>query len=127
MRFKEPHIETEFVGAPFLLKLILIDADEFSQGEFGKELTITRILGSVPGDSGVHADYRAADVRDEHQGRREFTDFEVKEIIKYINETYPRNDGFTSVIHHAFNGGPRHFHFQIAVLNKTYMPLPTQN
>lgn len=122
MRFKEPRIEDEFNGAPLLLKIMLIDADHFCQTFFKKEITVTRVLGKIEGDSGVHADYRAVDVRDEYQGNREFTEFEVKRLIKHINQIYARNDGFSSVIHHSFKGGPYHFHFQIAVLTKSYMP-----
>lgn len=122
MKFKEEHLAKEFAYSPILLKIIFEDADQYCQNNFGKELTVTRILGKIAGDSGVHADHRAIDARNQHSGIREFTDEEVKRILHYVNSRYYRNDGLSSVIHHSFNNGPYHFHFQISLNTKTYMP-----
>lgn len=122
MKFKTPIIEKEFLGAPLLLRMMLIDANNYSVRSFDKELTITRIKASIEKSSGVHRDYRGADCRDEYCDQLTFTPDEVKKILDTINERYKRNDGYESVIHHSFQGGPKHFHFQIAALTKAYMP-----
>lgn len=121
MQFKQNSLVEELRYAPLLLKIILRDADQYSQDRFGKELTITRILDPVKGESGVHTDYRGADCRNFFNGRANFSESEVNELCEYINKKYYRNDGFKTVIHHSFNDGPEHFHFQIAVNTKTYM------
>lgn len=121
MEFKEPHLKDEFRCCPILLRIIVEDAREYSLTQFGKDFTITRILGRIKGDSGVHGDYRAVDVRDEHMGVRVFTDREVDELLGYVNRKYARRDTFKTLIHHSFNGGPRHFHFQIAALTTAYI------
>lgn len=121
LKFKDEKLLAEFSKAPILLSLMLQDADLFCQENFDKELTVTRILGSIAGDSGVHADYRAIDCRDEYLGKRTFNESELKDLMGYINLRYYRNDGLLSVIHHSFQGMPYHLHFQIATLTKAYM------
>ena len=122
MQFKVPALSKEFKNAPILLKLILLDADRYCMERFGKELTVTRILEPVSGESGVHQDYRAADCRDVFKGEPRFTENEITELLAYVNKRYARNDGKDTVIHHSFQSGPKHFHFQVAALTKAYMP-----
>lgn len=121
VKYKLPKLEMELQNAPLLLRMMLRDADQYAQTHFGKALTITRILGKIEGDSGVHSDYRGADCRNQYCGVFTFSHDEAKEISDYINDMYERNDGYKSCIHHGFQGGPYHFHFQIAVSTKAYM------
>ena len=127
MKYKIKSLQDELNQAPLLLRIMLMDADLYCQTHFQKELTITRVLGKIQGDSGVHADYRAADARNELNGSWTFTLEQVDELLAHINKIYLRNDGFDSVIHHSFQGAPFHFHFQIATLTKTYMPKGLKN
>lgn len=122
MKFKEDRIEIEFERAPLMLQLVMEDFDKISKIHCGQEAIVTRILGKIDGDSGVHADHRAADFRDEFEGGRLYTEEQVKFLVQYMNSMYQRNDGKLTMIHHSFNGGPLHFHVQIATLTKTYMP-----
>jgi hypothetical protein len=128
MKFKAPAMEKEFDRAPILLRIILSDFEQYTKVRFKKEIVITRILGKVDGDSGVHADFRAADIRDEFEGGYSFTSDESKEVCEYLNQKYYRNDGKPTVMHHSFvspdgKTGPLHFHVQISALTKTYMPV----
>jgi hypothetical protein len=126
MQFKETKLVNQFAKTPTLLKRILGDADRLAK-EFGKEITLTRILGKIEGDSEVHRDYRAADARDEHGGQRVFTLDERLAIIHYINARYPRTDisktsgkPLQTCYYHSFKGGPEHFHFQVSALTKNH-------
>lgn len=121
MKFKVPRLEDEYNKAPLLLRLITEDMDGYVQQHFNKEVVITRVLEPVSGESGVHQDYRALDVRNEYCGSRMFNDYEVEIILKYLNEKYYRNDNHNTAIHHSFDGNPLHFHLQIALNTKVYM------
>lgn len=123
MKFKSEEIEKEFEDAPILLKIIAYEFSSISLRQYGQEGIMTRVLESIPGDSGVHEDHRAVDFRDEFVGGRLYTDDEVKSLCEYMNTNFKRNDGKPTMIHHSFNGGPMHFHIQIATLTKAYMPL----
>lgn len=120
MKFKSELVEHEFKNTSKLLQYMAQDMDEFVQREVGQEIIITRVLESIVGDSGVHEANRAFDVRDEFDGGRLYSEEQVKKIVQFMNESYPRNDGKPTCINHSFGGGPHHFHVQIALLTKTY-------
>lgn len=119
MKFKTERIEEQFFQVSTVLKQIVWDIEALAQS-FGKEITLTRVWDAVDGESGVHLDKRAVDIRDEHDGRFVFSSEEIATILKMINGKWARSDGFVSVIHHSFNGGMAHLHVQIPVLTKTY-------
>lgn len=114
-------MEAQLKSAPLLLKILVQDFCDLSN-QYGIEPVVTRITDPVEGESGVHLDHRAADFRDEHEGEFTYSEQQRLEILGYLNSKYFRNDGKLSVIWHAFNGGPHHFHVQIAALTKAYMP-----
>lgn len=122
MIFKDPIVEKEYSSCPLLLKLMVGDFELYSKTNFGVEPVMVRVLEAIPGDSGVHEDYRAVDIRQEHAGEFMYTPDQQKEILDYINLKYARNDGKPSMICHSFNASPYHFHLQIAVFTKVYMP-----
>lgn len=119
MKFKTPQEEKEFEKVSVILQLILGDLD-FLAHSLSKEITVTRILASVAGESGVHLDKRAIDVRDEHEGSRTFSPSEISFLLQAINLKWKRNDGFETMIHHQFQGGPWHLHIQIPSSTKVY-------
>lgn len=120
MKFKSDIVQFEFKKTSVLLQDMAKVMDEFCQKEVKQEIIITRVKEHIAGDSGVHEDNRAFDVRDEFAGGKLFSDEEVKKIVSFMNERYPRNDGKPTCINHSFGGGPYHFHVQIATLTKTY-------
>jgi sulfur relay (sulfurtransferase) DsrC/TusE family protein len=113
-------MEQQLKDAPILLKVIAQDFCDICEG-FGIEPVITRVTDAVEGESGVHLDHRAFDVRDEFQGEFTFSEAERLMVLKALNSKFARNDGKETVIWHSFGGGPHHFHVQIAALTKTYM------
>lgn len=113
MKLKDPSLESEWASAPVFLKEIMIDFDRISR-RLGIDPVITRILQRIGGSSGVHEDGRALDVRDEYQGKHTYNQTQRDALVNYINARYPRNDGYLTCIHHGFQGGPEHFHIQIA-------------
>lgn len=121
MKFKTPREEEQFQSLSLILKLIANDLEVIIDA-LQKEMTVTRVSDPVSGESGVHLDKRAFDVRDEFGGIRTFSDSEVEIILKSINDKWKRNDGFQTVIHHKFQGGPFHLHVQIPVSVKVYEP-----
>ena len=120
MQFKDMVVEKEYEGAPLLLRIMAEEFEKFSSFNFGKEPVVTRVLEAIPGDAGVHEDYRALDIRQEHDGVFMYTPDEQDAILTYFNKRYKRNDGKLSIICHSFNGSPFHFHLQIAVFTKAY-------
>jgi hypothetical protein len=120
MDFKEPHIKEQFDKAPVLLRLIAQDLEQIASF-FGIQAVVTRITDPVQGESGVHLDYRALDIRDEHNGNFTYPEVLRIAIINHLNKKYPRNDGKLTCIWHSFGGAPHHFHLQISTLTKTYM------
>lgn len=120
MEFKEPRLIDQFANAPTLLKLA-VEELAFIASRFGKTVTVTRVTDAVEGESGVHLDHRAVDIRDEFNGKFLFTEKERLAILHYINARFPRNDGKETVIWHSFGGGPHHFHVQVAATTKTHM------
>lgn len=120
MTFKSEQVEKELYGTSVFLIQMAEDMDFFSREISGLEICVTRVLEPIVGDSGVHEDGRAFDVRDEHNGKRLYTDEQVLQICSYMNAMYKRNDGKLTCISHKFKGGPLHFHVQIAALTNTY-------
>lgn len=119
MRFKSDDIKEQMRRTPWKLREIAKVMDEEARAKFGKELTITRVLDPVDGESGVHKDNRAFDARIEvrdGEGKviaRAFTEDEVKHLVEFINTKYPRKDTKLVALAHSFKGGPLHFHVQI--------------
>lgn len=124
MKFKTDREKSQFIEVSLILKIIANEIDALIDA-FRKEMVITRVYDAVSGESGVHLDKRAIDIRDEHGGVRLFTDNEISIILKSINEKWVRNDGKQTVIHHKFGGGPFHLHVQIPSSTKTYEPIKT--
>jgi hypothetical protein len=122
MIFKDPIIEKEYSGCPLLLKIIVGDLEQFSKDKYNIEPVMTRVLEAIPGDSSVHEDYRAVDIRQQHDGSFMYTPEQQQEILDYINTKYKRNDNKPTALCHSFNGSPYHFHIQVAVFVKAYMP-----
>jgi hypothetical protein len=120
MRFKEPHLEKQFLESSVVLQCIVKDFALFAKDQFQKEVVITRLWDKVAGESGVHTDKRACDIRDEYSGVYSFTTEQREKLLQFINEKWPRNDGKLTCIHHSFSGAPHHFHLQIPTLTKTY-------
>ena len=120
MDFKEPRLKDQLETAPTLLKLA---AEEFAAlvAKFGKTAVVTRVTDPVEGESGVHLDHRAVDFRDEFDGKFLFSEKERLAILNYINARFPRNDGKDTIIWHSFDGGPHHFHVQVAAATKSHM------
>lgn len=123
MKFKSEIEEAQFKGVSLILHLILQDLDLLIRG-LAKEMMITRVCSSVPGESGVHLDMRAVDIRDEHEGAFIFSPEEVVWILSAINAKWARNDKFDTIIHHKFDGGPAHFHIQIPLSTRAYEKQP---
>lgn len=113
VEFKLPKHRIQYANTPLFLRLILEDADNFAKSNFGKELVVTRVSDRVEGESGVHGDFRAVDVRDQFKGEFTFTENERKAIVHYINAKYPRKDKYAVCLWHSFDGGAYHFHFQV--------------
>ena len=119
MKFKTETEEAEFQKVSLILQLIVRDIELLVRG-FAKEITITRVLSPVSGESGVHLDHRAVDIRDEFQGERTFSAAEIAVLLDSINNKWKRNDGYETIIHHSFHGGPWHLHVQIPELTRAY-------
>ena len=122
MKFKEPELEDQFKKAPLFLQRMAFDFDEESKRAFGIEGVVTRITARIEGSSGVHEDGRAIDFRNEHGGMNLYTPDQRDYMVNYMNALYPRNDEKPTCYHHSFNNGPAHFHIQLAVFTKAYMP-----
>lgn len=114
MKFKHPSLQDEFYQAPAMLQIMATWFEQLCIAHFGIDPVVTRIKETVPGSSGVHEAGRAIDFRDEHAGRRLFTDEQVTFLVKQMNTRFPGNDSKDTCIHHKFQGGPAHFHIQIS-------------
>ncbi len=118
MIFKAEHMESQYRERPKRLKEIIEFFDAICESR-GKEAVITRVTDPVDGESGVHPAGRAVDCRNETRYKTEcaflFSLAEAKEIEELINRKFPRKDGKKTCIHHSFDGGPYHFHFQIPI------------
>lgn len=122
MKFKKPEMEAELSRASLFLRQMANIFDMESKAHCGQEAIVTRVLEPVEGESGVHKDLRAIDFRNEFDGGFIYSEDQVKHLVSFMNEAFPRNDGKVTCIHHSFNGGPHHFHIQLASSTKTYEP-----
>ena len=118
MRFKSVNLQEEFWD-DISLALIRIARvfDWLSQEIAGVDVMVTRVRAKIQGSSGVHEAGRAIDFRDEFGGRtlRLYSESEVDRLCNAINALFPRDDGFNTILHHSFRGGPKHFHLQIPI------------
>ncbi len=115
LRYKDAHLYEQFTQLPPLLKLIVWDAADYCQRLLGIDPLVTRIADPVHGESGVHLDWRALDIRDEFApGKFIFTEKNRLALLKYINTKYPRNDKFHTIMWHSVAGSTHHFHIQIS-------------
>lgn len=120
MNFKEPRLSEQFDKMPDLLKEISYEF-AFMSYAMGIAPIVTRITDPVEGESGVHLANRAIDFRDEHKGVSLYDKSDVMFLLQYFNGKYARNDNFHTLIWHAFNGMPKHFHIQIAATKAQYV------
>lgn len=119
MKFKSPHMQEQLDKAhPKVMEVAL----EFAKKslEIGIEAIVTRVSDAVKGESGVHPDGRAIDFRDEHGGKRLYTNEQVTYLVTHMNSKFKRKDRFKTCLHHAFNGGPLHFHLQVSAKPNSY-------
>lgn len=121
MKFKAPYMETQLDDCCDLLNEIAAWMDGYSLVHFGKEIVITRVSDSFAGESGVHPQKRAFDVRDEYYDGKKtvfyYTEDQSTELVEAVNNAYPRNDGYETAILHSFNKGPIHIHVQVSPAN----------
>lgn len=122
MKFKTDDLAAQLESRHPLLKEMAYTFERLSLG-LGIDPLITRILGKIEGDSGVHDAGRAIDFRDEVDGIWTYSAAQVSLLLNSMNSLYARKDGKNTLIHHSFNGGPYHFHLQMAANLKTYKNL----
>lgn len=97
-----------------MLQVMAVWFEQLCIAHFGIDPTVTRIRETIEGSSGVHEAGRAIDFRDEHAGRRLFTDEQVTFLVSQMNVRFPGHDSKPTCIHHSFQGMPSHFHIQIS-------------
>ncbi len=119
MQFKTEELREEFHSRSTLLQFMAQDFEQLSLS-FGIDPTVTRVLETVTGSSGVHEAGRGIDFRDEHDKKRLYSDEQVRTILEVINKKFRRNDEYKTLKHHGFNGGPKHWHLQLAPLLSAY-------
>lgn len=124
MKFKEEHMKKQFEELDPLLQEMCYEFEK-QANSLGRDAIVTRVSDPFPGESGVHPLKRAVDFRDEivtNEIRAKlFTAPEVEQIVDFLNQSYERNDGKETCIHHSFNGGPYHFHIQLASRMDAYV------
>lgn len=114
MRFKKPELIEQLDLVPKRLQEIAQYADDFAVKEFGKEIIITRVFDKIDGpESGVHAAKRAIDIRVEHGNNFYFTMFEAEELVKELNQKFPRKDTKPTALLHRVPGSTFHIHVQV--------------
>lgn len=113
VNFKTPQVQKEFEEATLILQLLAEDFVKLSN-HFGIIPVMTRVLEDIPGATSVHPAGRALDFREEYQGSFLYTPEQRVHIVEFINKKWMRNDGKPTIIWHSFNGGPHHFHLQLA-------------
>lgn len=113
MNFKTKSAEAQYGKLPKILRKICEEFDAKSK-EMGIHPVITRVADSVPGESGVHRQYRAVDIRDQFNTESfVYTEEQRNSLIEFINTKYARKDKYLTCYYHSFNGAPFHFHIQI--------------
>src|SRR6185369_16598409 len=100
MKFKEPHMEAQFLSRPLRLLEVCKEFENLSE-TFGIEPIVTRVTDPVEGESGVHPAGRAVDFRDEHDGVLMYTDAQTTTIIEYLNKKFERNNNKPMYLHHS--------------------------
>jgi hypothetical protein len=121
MQFKEKKMRDQLFAANTLL-LRMANQFEILSMRLGKEAVVTRVSDYFDGESGVHLVGRGIDFRDDHMGKRLYTDDEAEKLCKNMNNTFERYDGKHTCIHHSFYGAPVHFHIQVAADFSAYLP-----
>lgn len=119
MKFKGPHMEDQLQMSCQALQDLSRAFEELSLA-LGVVPIVTRVWDAVQGDSGVHEAKRAIDFRNEtrdYTGKSIFlySPEQVADIVKRLNDSYPRRDGHVVAIHHSFQGMPYHFHLQCSL------------
>lgn len=113
MIFKHDSLRDEYHSLPTALQLICGDFETLSRF-FGIEPIVTRVREEIAGSSGVHEAGRAVDFRDEFSGVVTYREDVRNAIVEAMNAKYSRHDGKPTCYSHSFQGGPRHFHVQLA-------------
>lgn len=116
-KFKSPELEAQYLSRSPILQKICAEFCALSR-ELGIEPVVTRVLGRVQKESGVHPAGRAVDFRDDCQGadgkvRSLYGDDQAKSIVDRLNARYPRTDGKQVALHHKVDGSEYHFHIQV--------------
>lgn len=119
MKFKTQNCPDELSKSCPLLQKLAADFEALSQS-FGIESMVTRVWGTIDGDSGVHAAKRAIDFRNEtlpSPGESHFlySDAQTQTIVNTLNSRYLRKDGKPTCLYHSFQGAPWHFHVQVPI------------
>jgi hypothetical protein len=120
IHYKIPSLEGELRTRNAILRRMVSDFCFISWYDLGIVPTVTRILGKIEGDSGVHASGRAVDFRSVYMGAPTYTDEQVDHLLKLMNQLWDRNDSKKTLIHHSFSGGPKHWHLQTASKLEVY-------
>lgn len=118
MKFKNKIAEMDYQVLPAFLKKVCDDF-EINSLWYGVEPVVTRVREAVTHDSGVHEAGRAVDFRSQYSlpdGTMGwlYTPQQCEDIVYQLNLKYPREDGKPTCMHHSFEGGPFHFHVQVA-------------
>jgi hypothetical protein len=113
MIFKEAKYRDQLFAAHTVLIEIAKEFELISM-TLGIEPVVTRVSDHFDGESGVHLYGRGLDFRNEHNGTKLYTEEQVNLICDRINAKFKRYDGRPTILHHGFNGGPEHFHVQVA-------------
>lgn len=106
MKFKKLHMAEQFNTLPWVVRHVVKTGDEHAQLLFNKEFIVTRVTDKVDGESGVHTDKRAVDVRT----KGHFTAEECQTLVNFLNARFPRKDRFKTCIYHK--GTEWHLHIQ---------------
>lgn len=112
MKFKDQPSVKQFQNACPMLKVLAWQFEKISL-TFGIDPVVTRVISKIQGDSGVHSMGFGIDFRNQHNDTFLYNLDQQVEILKYINELFPRSDGKKTLIHHSFNGGLYHWHAQV--------------
>ncbi len=128
MKFKDDEAQLEYQYMPTKLREIADRFEALSVG-FGVTPVVSRVRKAVCGDSGVHEAGRGLDCRDQTTlpdgtDHRLYTQEQVDSIVQTLNSEFPRDDKFLVCIHHSFEGGPLHFHFQSEAKWGGPLPMP---
>ena|ERR1035437_267318 len=118
MKFKQPQMEDQYDKLPHKLQDVCNFFLTLSEEHLVEPL-VTRVTDPVVGESGVHPAHRAVDFRNQYfDGKNNvwlYNQETIDEILKAVNNEFPRTDGRLVAIHHSFQGGMFHFHLQIPI------------